>query len=132
MKNSLRNTRWTGRSSSSPSPAPIRNSPAGMRARSGVVGSDKRRKYSPPIMRLERFAMERMQSTYENQVEFNLSESGVRPLRLAELVDDPKAERAILDETLRYTQSNGTERLRGAIAALYPGATAENVQVTNG
>jgi aspartate/methionine/tyrosine aminotransferase len=83
-------------------------------------------------MRLERFAMERMQSTYENQVAFNLSESGVRPLRLAELVDDPEAERAILDEALRYTQSNGTQPLRAAIAALYPGATADHVQVTNG
>ena len=31
--------------------------------------------------------MERMQSTYENQVAFNLSESGVRPLTLGELVD---------------------------------------------
>ena len=36
-------------------------------------------------MRLEQFAMERMQSTYENQVDFNLSESGVHPLRLGEL-----------------------------------------------
>jgi len=83
-------------------------------------------------MRLERFAMERMQSTYENQVAFNLSESGVRPLRLAELVDDPEAQRAILDEALRYTQSNGTQPLRAAIAALYSGATADHVQVTNG
>src|SRR5258708_1273082 len=43
MKNSLTKTRWTGRSSSSPSPAPMRKSPAGMRARSGAVGSDKGR-----------------------------------------------------------------------------------------
>jgi hypothetical protein len=39
-------------------------------------------------MRLEQFAMERMQSTYENQVEYNLSESGVQPLRLRDLLDD--------------------------------------------
>ena len=38
------------------------------------------RKYKLPGMKLEQFAMERMQSTYENLVEFNLSESGVRPL----------------------------------------------------
>ena len=31
------------------------------------------------------FAMERWQSTYENRVELNLSESGVDPLTLAEL-----------------------------------------------
>ncbi|HYM22400.1 MAG TPA: aminotransferase class I/II-fold pyridoxal phosphate-dependent enzyme [Vicinamibacterales bacterium] len=83
-------------------------------------------------MKLERFEMERMQSTYENQVAFNLSESGVHPLRLGELVDEPDAERTLLDERLRYTQSNGTEPLRAAIARLYPGATSAHVQVTNG
>ncbi len=83
-------------------------------------------------MRLERFAMERMQSTYENQVAFNLSESGVRPLSLGELLDDPHSARAILQEPLRYTQSNGSERLRTAIAGLYSGATPDHVQVTNG
>jgi len=83
-------------------------------------------------MRLEPFAMERMQSTYENQVEFNLSESGVHPLRLGDLVDDGAAREALLAEPLRYTQSNGTIPLREAVAALYPGATPDHVQVTNG
>jgi len=83
-------------------------------------------------MKLDTFAMERMQSTYENLVDFNLSESGVHPLTLAELVDDPAARGALLGEALRYTQSNGTPALRDAIAALYPGATRHHVQVTNG
>src|SRR2546427_1039750 len=83
-------------------------------------------------MKLEQFAMERMQSTYENQVEFNLSESGVQPLRLAELVDDEAARDALMTEALRYTQSNGTVPLRSDIASLYPDATADHVQVTNG
>src|SRR5262245_50008618 len=83
-------------------------------------------------MKIEPFAMERMQSTFENQVAFNLSESGVHPLRLGDLVDDEPARAALLDEALRYTQSNGTVALRERIAALYPGATADHVQVTNG
>ena len=83
-------------------------------------------------MKLEQFAMERMQSTYENQVEFNLSESGVQPLRLAQLVDDEAARDALMTEALRYTQSNGTVPLRTDIAALYPNATADHIQVTNG
>jgi aspartate/methionine/tyrosine aminotransferase len=83
-------------------------------------------------MKLEQFAMERMQSTYENQVAFNLSESGVYPLRLRDLVDDEESREALLGEALRYTQSNGTIALRERIAALYPGATADHVQVTNG
>jgi hypothetical protein len=44
-------------------------------------------------MRIPRFAMERMQSTYENLVDYNLSESGVHPMRVDELLDDP-ADRA--------------------------------------
>ena len=83
-------------------------------------------------MKLEPFAMERMQSTYENQVAFNLSESGVHPLTLGELVVDASAREALLAEGLRYTQSNGTRPLRESIAALYSGATPDHIQVTNG
>jgi aspartate/methionine/tyrosine aminotransferase len=83
-------------------------------------------------MKLEPFAMERMQSTYENHVDYNLSESGVHPLTLRELVDDPGALESLLAETLRYTQSNGTVALRSQIASMYPGATPDHVQVTNG
>lgn len=79
------------------------------------------------------FAMERWQSTWENRVRFNLSESGVHPLTAAELLALAGAEAAaVLDVPLGYSQSNGTEPLRTAIAALYPGAMAGNVTVTNG
>jgi len=83
-------------------------------------------------MRLEPFALERLQSTYENQVEFNLSESGVHPLRLGELVHDTAAREALLGEALRYTQTNGTPALRAQIASLYAGATDGHILVTNG
>ena len=76
--------------------------------------------------------MERMQSTYENHVTWNLSESGVHPLSLGELVDDDAAREALMAEALRYTQSNGTAALRDAIATQYPAATRDHVQVTNG
>jgi aspartate/methionine/tyrosine aminotransferase len=83
-------------------------------------------------MRVEPFDLERMQSTYENDVEFNLSESGVHPLRLGELVHDSDSRDALLGETLRYTQTNGTPPLRDLIASMYPGATRDHIQVTNG
>ena len=38
-------------------------------------------------MKLEPFAMERMQSTWENLVEMDMSESGVRPVSLRELAE---------------------------------------------
>src|SRR5258705_8060590 len=52
-------------------------------------------------------------------------------MTLAELVDGADRE-ALLAERLRYTQTNGTAALRNAIAGLYPGATGDHVQVTNG
>jgi aspartate/methionine/tyrosine aminotransferase len=83
-------------------------------------------------MKLEQFAMERMQSTYENLVEFNLSESGVRPLTARELIEDTAGLDGLLDQPLVYSQSNGTIELRQAIAALYPGAGIDHIEVTNG
>jgi aspartate/methionine/tyrosine aminotransferase len=83
-------------------------------------------------MKLEQFAMERMQSTYENLVEFNLSESGVRPLTPRELIEDPEGLDGLLDQPLVYSQSNGTIALREAIAALYPGTSVDHIEVTNG
>ena len=85
-----------------------------------------------PGMKLETFAMERMQSTYENLVEFNLSESGVRPLTPRQLIEDAAGLDGLLDQPLVYTQSNGTIDLRGAIASLYPGAGLDHIEVTNG
>jgi aspartate/methionine/tyrosine aminotransferase len=82
-------------------------------------------------MRLEPFQMERMQSEWENRVAHNLSESGVHPLSVEELLD-PADREELLRERLVYVQSNGTEALRAAIAALYPGAEARNVVVTTG
>ena len=83
-------------------------------------------------MRIEPFRMERMQSRYENYVEFNLSESGVDPMTAGELLADDDARAALLAAPLGYSQSNGTEELRDRIAAFYPGAGRANVLVTNG
>src|SRR5829696_7649401 len=83
-------------------------------------------------MPIERFAMERMQSTWENLVDYDMSESGVRPLTLRELVDMGFDLDSFLDVPLGYSQSNGTLELRERIAAGYPGATVEHVEVTNG
>ena len=83
-------------------------------------------------MRLEPFAMERLQSVWEHRVAWNLSESGVEPLRLEELADTDAARAGLFSQELSYTQTNGTVDLRAAIAAMYPGATPEHVLVTNG
>jgi aspartate/methionine/tyrosine aminotransferase len=76
--------------------------------------------------------MERMMSKWENVVEYNLSESGVHPVTVRELVDDPTMIEELLDTELNYPQTNGIVELREHIAALYPGATPDNVLVTVG
>jgi aspartate/methionine/tyrosine aminotransferase len=79
------------------------------------------------------FDLERWQSTWENRVRYNLSESGVHPLSVRELLSlAESAADPLLDVRLGYSQSNGTDALRERIAALYPGATPDQVLVTNG
>lgn len=79
------------------------------------------------------FELERWQSTWENRVRFNLSESGVHPLSIAELLElagvdaDP-----LLAHRMVYNQSDGTDQLRQAIAGLYPGASPDQITVTVG
>jgi len=83
-------------------------------------------------MKLETFAMERMQSTWENLVDYDMSESGVRPLTLRELTAMGFDLESFLDQPLGYSQSNGTIELRERIAQIYPGASVDHVEVTNG
>lgn len=83
-------------------------------------------------MKLEPFALERWQSVWENKVAWNLSESGVHPLRVEEIAVSDADRHAVLTQELGYTQTNGTAELREAIAALYPGARIDQVEVTNG
>jgi aspartate/methionine/tyrosine aminotransferase len=83
-------------------------------------------------MPIELFHMERMQSTWENIVDYDMSESGVRPLTLGELVEMGFDLDAFLNQPLGYSQSNGTIELREKLAVLYPGARLEQIEVTNG
>jgi aspartate/methionine/tyrosine aminotransferase len=83
-------------------------------------------------MRIPNFEMERMQSTWENLVEYDMSESGVRPVTLRSLVEMGLDLDAALDMPLGYSQSNGTIPLRERLGDIYPGATPDHVEVTNG
>jgi len=78
------------------------------------------------------FDMERMMSKWENVVEYNLSESGVHPMTVRELVDDPAVIDELLSTELGYAQTNGSIKLRERIAVLYPGANPDNVLITVG
>ncbi|MFW9805457.1 MAG: aminotransferase class I/II-fold pyridoxal phosphate-dependent enzyme [Candidatus Thorarchaeota archaeon] len=83
-------------------------------------------------MRLERFELERIQSEWEHRVEYNLSESGVEPMHIRDLVDSKELQDKLLDMKLGYSQTNGTVALREAISYHYPGTTADHITATAG
>jgi aspartate/methionine/tyrosine aminotransferase len=83
-------------------------------------------------VRIEPFRMERLQSTYENYVDYNLSESGVQPMRARDLLQQAGGADSFLSTELGYIQSNGTEELRDRVAAFYGGAARDNVLLSNG
>jgi len=82
-------------------------------------------------MQIEEFQLERLQSLWENRVETNLTESGIHPYTLRELLTPEEIEE-ILDLRLTYGWTNGEPDLRAAVAAYYRGAGPENVLITNG
>ncbi len=72
-------------------------------------------------------------SKFEQEVDYNLSESGVHPILLRELLaGDPDLVQELLATDLNYPYVNGMPELRQNIARLYAGATPENVLVTVG
>jgi aspartate/methionine/tyrosine aminotransferase len=79
------------------------------------------------------FAMERYMSAYEQEVEYNLSESGVHPMLLHELLDLKSGSlEELLATDINYAHANGRPELRQNIARMYDGATKDNVLVTVG
>lgn len=81
-------------------------------------------------MRLPEFEMERMQSTWEHRVRYDLSESGVEPLTLGEAAR--LFGRPLDGVRLGYADGRGREATRAAVAAIHAGATPENVLLTTG
>lgn len=84
-------------------------------------------------MKFQPFVLEQFLSENEQDVAYNYSESGVHPVSLGALMELAGLGFSDLEPVaLNYPEVNGALRLREQIAALYPGATAENVLVTVG
>jgi len=80
-------------------------------------------------MKFPRFDMERMQSIWEHKVTYDLSESGVEALTLAEITRDPKE---LLKTRLGYAEGVGREATRTLVAGLHAGHDADDVMITTG
>lgn len=83
-------------------------------------------------MKLMPFELERIQSEWEHIVKYNLTESGVAPLSITDLLGDDFPAETILSTKLGYPQTNGTSELRSLISSPYSAADEENVVATNG
>ena len=82
-------------------------------------------------MNIPIFELERVQSVYENTVDYNLTESGFHPYKLSEILTN-KQLNELHELILGYGQTNGSPALRNRIASLYPNCEIDNILVTNG
>ncbi len=82
-------------------------------------------------MNIPIFELERVQSIYENLVDYNLTESGFHPYKLSELLTDSQLD-DLHNMVLGYGQTNGSPGLREVISKMYDGVGIDNVLVTNG
>jgi len=83
-------------------------------------------------MNFEIFELERNQSLYENEVDFNLSESGVHPLSLSEILSKDEQQEILMMEQY-YGYTNGSPHLRTRIAEMYGDSfSINNVLITSG
>lgn len=82
-------------------------------------------------MKIEEFTLERIQSLYENLVPLNLSDSGVHPMSIRDLLNDKEIDE-LLQLELGYGWTNGGVSLRQTIADLYRDRGPDDVIVTNG
>jgi aspartate/methionine/tyrosine aminotransferase len=87
-------------------------------------------------MRIEPFGVEMWMNEYETRCAYNLAETCVESLTVAQLLDIAGAGDSYSDDLLgmhlTYGAIEGSERLRAAIAALYSRQTPANVLVTHG
>ncbi|MEZ5118378.1 MAG: aminotransferase [Candidatus Nanopelagicales bacterium] len=87
-------------------------------------------------MRIEPFGVEMWMNEYETRCTYNLAETCVESLTVAQLLDISGARETYADDLLgmhlTYGAIEGSERLRTAIAGLHSRQSAANVLVTHG
>lgn len=89
-------------------------------------------------MNYETFQLERWMTRWELDVDYDIAESGILPLSVADILDLVPHEAAealrkdLLALPLSYSEARGTIALREILAATYRRATAEDILVTTG
>jgi aspartate/methionine/tyrosine aminotransferase len=87
-------------------------------------------------MKIRPFGVEQWMNEYETRCEWNLAETCVESLTVAELLDlagiGDSIAHTLLPLKLTYGSIEGSDRLRDAIAALYSRQSRSNIVVTHG
>ena len=87
-------------------------------------------------MKIERFELERWMTRWELEVDYDICESGILPLSLAELYDLIGSDVAgdlqdtIATMALGYSEARGTIALRTILADTYRDTTPDDILVT--
>ena len=76
-------------------------------------------------MNIPIFELERVQSIFENTVDYNLTESGFHPLTMKEFLSEDEISE-VNNMVLGYGQTNGSIPLRKRISDLYHNCDSEN------
>lgn len=82
-------------------------------------------------MRIVPFEAERLLSVWQNQVQYDFTESGVHPIYLRDLITREEYNELFEEIQLRYIQTNGPLPLKEAICRLYDEVHPDNILVTN-
>jgi len=81
----------------------------------------------------QRFELEWEMAQWDRMETFNLSESGITPLTLQELIgNDDESLQKFLDIPLDYAGQRGSLALRETLSDMYSGATQENILPVSG
>lgn len=83
-------------------------------------------------MKIEEFKLERTLARFQNEVEYDLSASGIYPMFIREILSPKEMEEVYNDLHLKYVHTAGTEHLRKAVASFYEGMDPSSVFMTNG
>ncbi|MGB6119162.1 MAG: aminotransferase [Mesorhizobium sp.] len=87
-------------------------------------------------MKIREFGVEQWMNHYETRCDWNLAETCIESLTVAQLLSLSGKGNAFLDELLpmklTYGAIEGSDRLRSAIASLFEHQASENVTVTHG
>ena len=83
-------------------------------------------------MKIDEFKLERTLARFQNEVDYDLSASGIYPMFIREILTSQEMEDVYNNLHLKYVHTAGTRHLREAVASFYEGMDPSSVFMTNG